>query len=102
MERPSRKLDNAYLGPYTIEKFIGNSANKLRFAPTMKVYPVFHSWKLKLYADNACKRQPQTTNPEPIFVKDNEEYVVKENLDQRKRRNRIQYLVKWEDGIRLM
>ena len=40
--RPSRKLDNKRLGPFTVDTAIGTHAYRLLLPDTMKVHPVFH------------------------------------------------------------
>jgi hypothetical protein len=57
---------------------------------------VFNVNKLRLAATDPLPSQPQDdTEPEPIEVDGEEEYLVEEILEERKRRKRKEYLTKW-------
>ena len=44
-ERPSRKLVDRYVGPYTIEKVVSTNAVKLRLPTSIRIHPVVNvSW----------------------------------------------------------
>ena len=57
---------------------------------------MFNVNQLRLAATDPLPSQTlDDAKPEPIEVKGEEEYLVKEILEERKRRNRKEYLVKW-------
>ena len=51
-KRPSKKLDHKKMGPFRIEKAIGNRAIKLELSPQRKVHPVYHIGLLERYRDS--------------------------------------------------
>ena len=51
-KRPSNKLDYKKIGPFHIEKAIGNRAFRLELPPQMKVHPVYHIGLLERYRDS--------------------------------------------------
>ena len=92
--RPSNKLDHKRLGRFRIIEKISSYAFKLALPPSMKIHPVFH---VSLLEPAATDPLPGQVNPPPppIEVEGELEWEVEEILDSRKRRNKIQYLVKW-------
>jgi hypothetical protein len=92
--RPSNKLDHKRLGRFRIIEKISSHAFKLALPPSMKIHPVFH---VSLLEPAATDPLPGQVNPPPppIEVEGELEWEVEEILDSRKRRNKIQYLVKW-------
>ena len=94
--RPSRKLNPRFIGPYKIVKMVSPVACKLELPSNMKIHPVFHVSLLRKYQPNpeefSDRYQPP---PPPIVIEDQQEYEVERILDKRKRRGRIEYLVKW-------
>ena len=95
--RPSSKLDFKRLGPYKILNIIGQAklAVKLDLPPTMKIHPVFHVSLLEPYHENTIQGRQQAPPPS-VTIQGQEEWVVKEVLDSRLRRNRLEYLVEWD------
>ena len=59
-KRPSKKLDYKKMGPFRIEKAIGNRAFKLKLPPKMKVHPVCHIGLLERYRDSKDPTRVQT------------------------------------------
>jgi hypothetical protein len=95
--RPSLKLDSKKIGPFKILNFVGESnlAVKLDLPPSMKLHPVFHVSLLEPYYASNIPGRSQTPPP-PIEVDGQDEWVVKEVLDSRVQRNKLQYFVEWE------
>lgn len=95
--RPSSKLDYKRLGPFKIVDIIGDSklAVKLDLPPSMKIHPVFHVSLLEPYYANTIAGRQQDPPP-PVTIQGQEEWVVKEVLDSRIRRNKLEYLVDWD------
>ncbi|KAG2228904.1 hypothetical protein INT48_004676, partial [Thamnidium elegans] len=95
--RPSKKLDHKRLGPFKIIQKIGTHAYKLLLPRTMKLHPVFH---VSLLTPQNNKDLPDISNRTvkplpPVVVGDHEEFIVKEVIDSRWYRRRLQYKVKW-------
>jgi hypothetical protein len=93
MNRPSKKLDHRFLGPFQIIKIIGKQAYKLALPPSYRaIHPVFHVSLLEPY-----QRRPgdATELPLPIPIEGEEEWQVEQILDHRVRRGKRQYLVRW-------
>ena len=92
--RPTRKLTPRYLGPYIISAIISSTAYKLDLPATLRIHPVFHVSKLKLY--NESEKFLRATPPPPVTLSDNsEKYEVETILDKRTFKGKTQYLVKW-------
>lgn len=102
--RPSKKLGEKYIGPFTILKMISPVAAKLDLPTTMKIHPVFHVSLLKKYQsrpEEELKQDDDEIPIPPITIADHEEFVeVEEILDKKiSRRGRgqsIRYLIKWK------
>ena len=96
-QRPTRKLQNRFLGPYPIMKVISPVTYKLDLPPSMPIHPVFHVSLLKKYNDpSMVPGRPVLERPPPEVVDDAEEYEVEAILDKRTHRRKLQYLVKWK------
>jgi hypothetical protein len=93
-ERPAKKLDWKYIGPYKIQQVISPYAYKLQLPSTLKIWPVFHTSLLSLSPNDPFEGQTQP-EPPPVIVNNQEEYEVEVILDSRLYRQRLQYLVKW-------
>jgi len=95
--RPSRKLLHRRLGPYRVEHHVGHYAYHLALPCSMRrLHPMFNIVKLTLAPPDPIAGRCTTAPPPPELVDGEEEYVVKEILDSRMFRRRLQYLVKWE------
>jgi hypothetical protein len=94
--RPSAKLDTRRLGPFKILEIIGEakSAFKLELPPTMRIHPVFHVSLLNRYRANTIEGREQPPPP-PVEVDGEMEWEVKEVLDSRIHRGKLQYYVDW-------
>lgn len=100
-QRPSRKLQDKYIGPFPIIEVISPTAYKLQLPPTMRVHPVFHVSLLKRYVKNPEMFAERVQEPPPPVIVDDGsiEYEVERILDKRVRQygrgSRTEYLVKW-------
>jgi deoxyuridine 5'-triphosphate nucleotidohydrolase len=95
--RPSKKLQQRFIGPYRISLVVSPVAYKLELPQTLKIHPVFHVSLLRPYhpPDQVPHRQISPPPP-PVIVGNEEEYEVEKILDKRTRRRQLQYLVKWK------
>jgi hypothetical protein len=94
MNRPSRKLDDKYYGPFPVIKEVGKYAYELNLPATMDVHPVFHVSLLEPVRDD-CFPGQVATPPSPIIIEGEPEYKVEEVLDSCMFRCQLQYLIKW-------
>src|SRR3954463_12436004 len=96
--RPSRKLKHRFIGPYTVTQQISPVAYKLDLPTTLKIHPVFHVSLLKPYQQPTDYPHRETTSPPPpeITINDDTEYEVEQILDDRTKRHKKEYLVKWK------
>ena len=94
--RPSAKLDTRRLGPFKILEIVGEakSAFKLDLPVTMRIHPVFHVSLLSRYRANTIQGRQQPPPP-PVEVDGEMEWEVKEVLDSRIHRGKLQYFVDW-------
>jgi hypothetical protein len=93
--RPSQKLSDKKLGPFTIKRVITDALFEFQLPKSMKVHPVFNMVYLTKAHDDpipGCQHVPAA----PIIVEGEEEYKVEEILNSRMFRRQLQYLVKWK------
>jgi len=96
--RPARKLNPKWIGPYLIEEVISPTVYKLTLPKTMKIHPVFHVSLIKPYrTTNEFERE---IPPPPVIINENEdeydEYEVESILDMKTKHKKKFYLVKWK------
>ena len=65
-DRPPKKFEDKYFGPFKIEKKLSNLAYKLKLPHSMKVHPVFHISLLKKFIPNTISGQ--TVQPPPAII----------------------------------
>jgi hypothetical protein len=94
LKTKSPKLDHRQLGPFKVTRKLSKLAYKLELLETLKIHNVFYVGLLsKVFKD---PEQPLIERPPPMTVEGKEEYIVKAILDNKRRRNKWLYLVKWE------
>jgi hypothetical protein len=82
-QRPSKKLDDKYFGPFPIDKVLGTNVLRLRLPSTMKIHPVFHVSLIKPYHESRIENRHQPPPP-PVIVGGEEEWEV-ERIEDNKR-----------------
>ena len=97
--RPTRKLDDRFLGPFLIKEKISSHAYRLDLPASMsKIHNVFSVNLLEPYAENAIPGRIQPP-PGPIEVDGDQEYevalILDSKLDKRYKPS-LRYLVSWE------
>jgi hypothetical protein len=99
-QRPSKKTNSEFIGPFEIEEVISPTAYKLQFPPTMNIHPVVNISWLKRYHENKMEERIQPPPPPIETSEDILEYEVEKVLDmrQRKRGRRTirEFLIKWK------
>jgi hypothetical protein len=94
-KRPSQKLKDKFLGPFSVVERVGQLAYRLKLPTRMRIHPVFHVSKLEPAKDDPFGRKPLP--PPPAAVEGEViEYEVDEILDHRRRRGKLQFLVRWK------
>ena len=92
---PSKKLGPKFMGPFPIKRRINSVAYELELPDSFRIHPVFHVTLLKPDVANPFPGR-STDPPEPVLVNGEEEFEVESILDCRRRRNQVQFLVKWK------
>lgn len=93
-QRPNKKLSDRYLGPFKVIGVVGEQAYELELPEKWTIHPVFHVSLLEPYK---CRPgENPASRPEAALLDGDEEwYEIEEILDDRRRRGRIEYLVRW-------
>ena len=96
----TNKLNPINLGPFEIIKSNGKNSFSLKLPSNMRVHNSFHVSKLKLSNQNDNNKFPLRElqpPPDPIINEDGEsEYEIEKIVDHRKKRNRMEYRVRWK------
>ena len=97
------KLKEKFIGPFRIIENINDVSYKVELPIKYQVYNVFHSSLLKSsYESNPELFLNRTTiNVQPSVVKsvnndEEDEWEVEKLIDRRRKRNRLEYLVRWK------
>jgi hypothetical protein len=89
--RSSKKLDYKYYESYKINMLINKQSYRLKLSVNMrKIHNVFHVFLLEFCKDLAEKKQTSS-----IYVNDEKQWKIKQILDSRKYRKKLQYYIKW-------
>jgi hypothetical protein len=96
--RPSRKLDQKWRGPFKVLRKVAACAYELELPLHWRGHRVFNETRMKKFKEPKFKNQIQLPERlEPELVNDqNWEYEVREVLGERTVNNRTEYLVRWE------
>lgn len=93
--RPMKKLDVKYSGPFTILDKIGKGAYRLDLPPSMKCHNVFNITLLRPFEPTV---EGQSYNPPPPVEVDDigESWEVKSIIKSKRLGKQLWYLVEWE------
>jgi hypothetical protein len=97
INQPTAKLVPRRHGPFKIIQVMSAVNYCLELPTQWSIHPVFHIDLLTPYQETIM-HGPNFTQPTPELIDGEEEYSVKKILDSQRfsRRQRLQYLVKWE------
>jgi transposase InsO family protein len=96
-QRPSKKLDWKFAGPYTIKKKLSPYAYQLDLPSEMKVHPTFHISLLQPSKHEPMARQ--VPPPPPMIVKNEGGPYFVDSIDDMRwnaQSKRFELLIKWE------
>lgn len=95
--RPSKKLEPKFIGPFKVVAKVNENAFKLDLPPTMKQHPVFNADLLRPYIPSPkdfVDRAPP--RPPPDIIDGHEEYEVEKILDFKMFGKTPKWLVQWK------
>ncbi|TPX33158.1 hypothetical protein SeLEV6574_g08402 [Synchytrium endobioticum] len=94
-DRPTKKLDYKWIGPYLIKRKINNVAYEIELPHNVRIHNVFHISLLKPYIRPKDPTR-QLPKPPPLRIKEDEGFIIENILDVRRRGKGWEYLIKWE------
>lgn len=95
-QRPSRKLDAQFIGPFCITDWINLVAYGLQLPPTLQIYPVFHQ-SLLVPAAPPDPFRSTSPPPPPMLVERHLQYEVAQILDSRCWWGHLLYIMDWNE-----
>ena len=93
-ERPSKKLTERYVGPYTVEEVVSSNAVKLRLPSSMRIHPVVNVSRIVRYKKQIKGQKKE--EGKPVEVEGVEEWEVEKILNKKKIRGVDKYLIRWK------
>jgi hypothetical protein len=93
--RPKKKLEPRYFGPFEVEQVVSPVAYKLKLPSTLKIHPVIHISFLKRYHESTSDFT-RPIPPPPVIINEEPEYEVERILDTKLLRRKRYYLIKWK------
>ena len=94
--RPTKKLDDKRLGPFSIAKIISPTAVRLTLPTQWNIHPVFHVSLIRPAQEDHSLHPNPHPRPPPDLVDNEEHYEVKAILNSRPHGRGLQYLVHWK------
>jgi hypothetical protein len=92
---PSAKLAPRRHGPFLVTSAISHTSYRLKLPPQWKIHNVFHASLLTPYKETP-EHGPNFAEPSPDLIDGEPEWEVEQLLGSRRRRNQLQYLVRWK------
>ena len=93
-ERPSKKLTERYIGPYTREEVVSSTVVKLRLPSSMRIHLVVNVSRIVRYKEQVKGQKKE--EGKPIEVEGVEEWEVEKVLNKKKIRGVEKYLIRWK------
>jgi hypothetical protein len=97
--RPSHKLEDKFMGPWTILRKVHENAYKIDLPEYFKVNPVFNVDLLQLDPNDPVRNQRQAPQG-PIVIDGEQEWEVQQIKDSRLNRGKLEYQVDWKNQPR--
>src|ERR1700744_153598 len=92
---PTPKLAPNRYGPFRVIRKISATTYALKLPSKWHIHPVFHASLLMPYTETLIHGE-NFPEPPPDLVDGAEEWEVEQILETRKRRNQLQFLIKWK------
>ena len=92
---PSAKLAPRRYGPFLVTSAVSRTSFRLKLPDTWKIHNVFHATLLTPYKETPLNGN-QYQEPAPDLIDGQPEWEVERILGARKRRQQLQYLVRWK------
>ena len=92
---PTAKLAPRCYGPFPVTQVVSRTSYQLRLPPQWKVHNVFHATLLTPYKETPLNGS-HYQEPAPDLINGQPEWEVEQILRVRRRRNQLQYLVRWK------
>ncbi|MBW0561328.1 hypothetical protein O181_101043 [Austropuccinia psidii MF-1] len=94
--RPTKKLSERWLGPFSILKKVSTHAYHLKLPSQWKsIHPVFHISLLEPVKTSTIPNRHKEPPP-PIIIEEEEQWEVSQILDSKLKRGKLWYLVEWK------
>jgi len=93
-ERPTKKLTERYVGPYTIEEVVSSNAVKLWLPSSMRIHPVMNVSQIVCYKEQVKGQKKE--EGKPVEVEGVKEWEVEKILNKKKTRGVEKYLIRWK------
>jgi hypothetical protein len=93
---PSAKLAPRRYGPFLVTSVVSRTSFRLKLPSNWKIHNIFHGTLLTPYKETATNGN-HYQEPVPDLVNGQPEWEVEQILGARKRRQQLQYLVRWKD-----
>ena len=93
-ERPSKKLTERYVGPYTIEEVVSSNAVRLQLPSSMRIHLVVNVSRIVRYKEQIKEQNKE--EGKPVEVEGVEEWEVEKVLNKKKIRGVDKYLIRWK------
>ena len=92
---PSSKLAPRRYGPFTITRAMSRTSYQLKLLPQWKLHNVFHATLLTPYKETTLNGHSYQ-EPAPDLIDGQPEWEVESVLKVRRRRNQLQFLIRWK------
>jgi len=93
-ERPTKKLMERYVGPYTIEEVVSSNMVKLQLPSSMRIHPVVNISQIVQYKEQVKGQKKEERKL--IEVEGVEEWEVEKILNKKKMRRVEKDLIRWK------
>jgi transposase InsO family protein len=94
--RPTKKLDDKRIGPFTITEKVSSHAYRLKLPKSLRIHDVFHANLLTAEKRDTEFHWRQITPPPVVSENGEEEYEIERILSWRRTRAGLWYLVRWK------